>query len=68
MIVRELGDDALVDIQGAHAICEGRPVRTIRKHCPPAACDLRTKVLLYRESDLIRLVMPVPTRRRSLAA
>lgn len=61
MIARHTGspedqNEALLDITAASAYCSRRPVRTIRKHCEPAACDTKTRVLLYNTTDLNRIL------------
>lgn len=65
--MRDAGDDTyLLDITAAHAHCSRRPVRTIRKHCEPAACDVHTRVLLYNTADLAPL-LTLPRRNRVAA-
>lgn len=68
MIARAAGpeDEWLLDIAGSAAFCSRRPVRTIRAHCEPAACDVLTRIYLYSTTDLTEKVLSV--RRRNRAA
>lgn len=43
--------DALVDREALALWCQ-RPARTIRHHCQPAACDVRTRRSLYLYSEV----------------
>lgn len=50
-IARSTPDGWLMNYEALWAHTGRRPIATIRAHCVPIACDLRTRQLLYDATD-----------------
>lgn len=65
MIFRPVARDVVYVDRAALAASLRRPVSTIRDHCHPLACDVRTHALLYDAAKCEEALAAVPRIRSS---
>lgn len=62
MIARYAGDVILVDYEGLWVHSGRRAIATIRRHCEPIACDVKTRLLLFDAEESKARLASIPSR------